>query len=95
MLFEDSLVCHDPPSARIHVSPSNDMSAPSLPIDGRHARWARWAYRSFSATTSKLHGNIVGRAPTGMLAGDSCATDDPRLTRPERDRDSERELIHS
>ena len=33
---------------------------------------------AFQIYTSKLHGNIVGQAPTGMLAGVVCATDDPR-----------------
>ena len=37
MLFEDSLVCHDPPSARI--SPSNDnLPPPCRSTAGRHAR---------------------------------------------------------
>ena len=56
MLFEDSLVCHDPPSARI--SPSNDSLPPPCRstagmrvLSGRFClvevrNHARWAYRS-------------------------------------------------
>ena len=59
MLFEDSLVCHDPPSARI--SPSNDSLPPPCRSTGQTcARWARaFAWSKFE-TTHGGHTDLEG-----------------------------------